>query len=151
MRTPLAIVLLLATCSSANASSSLACSIEAKALQLTLEGVVSHGLGEQLTDVRGDLKLSHPLIASNLKAHALERQDVTQFWMTGRDLKIRLYRESTSGPGESVEIIMEATGKSSDEGMSYRGTFKAVLSHLRDGATEAETKTLDGKLACSSD
>ncbi len=95
--------------------------------------------------MRGDLKLSHPSITSDLKVNTLQRPDVTQFWMTGRDLKLRLYRDSTASPGESVEIIMEATGRSGDEGTAYRGTFKAILSQLKDGLQRQKQRRLTAK------
>lgn len=134
----------------AEASGSVSCTIAHASLKMDLEGVVSHGVGEQLTEVRGDVAVSDPLITSGLKAHKLERQDVTQFWLTGRNLKIRTYRDSTDVPGESLEVILEAVGKGQDE-LSYNGIFKAILSKLETGKTEAKTRTIQGKVTCSSE
>ena len=132
------------------ASGTLSCTIEHPSLEMNFEGVVGHGLGEQLTEVRGETTIKSPMITSDLKAMTLAREDVTQFWFYGRDLKLRLYRDSTKEPGESLELTLEGTGKG-DDGMSYSSVFKATLSKLEAGATEAKTLTIKGKATCSSE
>jgi len=132
----------------AQATGAISCTIEDKSLDLSFEGIFSHGVGEGLTDVRGELKAKVDLLA-NIKSATLERRDVTQFWMFERSLQLRIYRESAGEPHETLDLVIETIQDRKDE-MSYSGTYKGTASHFdQKTGPEAKTKTFKGRVSCS--
>lgn len=146
----LSAILLVAMCIPASASGSLSCTIESKKVELSLEGSFSHGVGEGLVNAGGTLALHSDTVRTSKVT--LERENVTQYWLSGPDLKLRLYHEPTEGEHEEIDIVIETKvpkGSDSDE-TTYKGTFVATLrGPLPPGGSEGKTETAKGSALCS--
>ena len=64
-------------------------------------------------------------------------------WLYGDDLKLRLYRETDSGPHGYVEIIIETRSRDEDD-TEYEGTYKLIIF-----VAEARELVFNGKASCS--
>lgn len=71
-------------------------------------------------------------------------ENVIQHWATGRDLKLRLYREDTLG---SADLTIEARGRADNED---RRSGKYRLNAVQTPAKEpSRTVNLQGFVSCS--
>ncbi len=140
---------LLAGATPAAATASLACSIDDKALLLEVAGIASHGLGEVLTSFEGTAAIRLPGTPESLKAVKIERETLTQYWLDGPLLKLRLYAETASEPHGSVEIVIEARRPARD-GTAYPGTYRIDAITAGSGANPIQRVSRSkGKAACS--
>src|SRR5215204_2812765 len=99
--------LLLAT--PAYATASLSCSADDKALRFSAEGIVSHGVGETVAQFAGELEVRLKDAPPGLRKLPLALEHLTQRWLHGREVKLRLFRErEREGEGQgSVELVVE--------------------------------------------
>lgn len=131
----------------ADATGSIACTVADKSLELTVEGAVSSGTGAALVNAGGILSVrlaGTPAPASSL---TLTRENVTQFWLDGSVLKLRLWRDI--GSDVEADIVIEARRSPRDE-TEYPGTYRLELTlPPLPGAGEARFLKAKGKIACS--
>jgi hypothetical protein len=134
----------------AQASAGFSCSIEDKALKLGVEGAFSRGVGEGVINFGGKLEVLAKATPEDFRNVDLERENLTQTWINGRDFKLRMYRERTgSAPHGYVELVVETRQSSRDE-LEYAGSYVLTVHHLaseQDG--EGKTVTVRGKARCS--
>lgn len=149
MRAALALPVL-AGVTPAGATASLSCSAQDRAVSFAVEAVVSHGVGEVVTGFRGEAILRLKGIPDGFRPQVFESGNLTQAWIRGRDVKIRIYRDGPeSGPRASVELVIETRGAGGDA-TDFRGTYELSVEHLAaSSGAEARTAKARGKAACS--
>jgi hypothetical protein len=135
----------------AQASAGFSCSVEDKALKVGVEGAFSRGVGEGVINFAGKLEVLAKATPDDLRNVDLEREHLTQTWINGRDLKLRMYRERTGNalPHGYVELVMETRQSARDE-LEYAGTYVLTVHHLAsEQDSEGKTFTARGKARCS--
>ena len=138
--------LLLAT--PAYATASLSCSADDKSLRFSAEGIVSHGVGETVAQFAGELEVRLKDAPPGLRKLPLALEHLTQRWLHGREVKLRLFREREEGHG-SVELIVETRRAGKDE-TEFSGSYVLTVSG-EDAApgTPARTLKARGRASCS--
>lgn len=136
----------------AHATASLSCSFRDATLALEVEGTISRGVGEGVMNFGGTLEIlaKAAAIPANLRKTEFDLSHLTQRWLYGTEVKLRLYRErGENEPHGYVELIVE-TKRVPREESSYRGTYVLIVYDVpaAQGA-EAKTVTLRGRAACS--
>ena len=135
--------------SPALASVALSCSIADKMLDLTLEGTISRGVGEGLISVKGEAKANIEMLSGELRAFTFERGEITQYWLGGQNLKLRLYRETAVEPHETLDIVIDVRSKGDPDAVDYKGSYSASASSMAGvAAGEAKTVTFKGRASC---
>jgi hypothetical protein len=135
----------------AEASAGLACSIEDKKLKLSVEGAVSRGVGEGVINFGGKLEVLAKATPDDFRSVDLEREQLTQAWIWGRELKLRMYRERTgSAPHGYVELVLETRQTGTRDELEYAGSYVLTVFHLKsEQDSEGKTFTARGKAKCS--
>jgi hypothetical protein len=127
------------------------CSVEDESFTINLEGIFSHGLGEALTEAKGEIEIKADVgpLAKGLAGKPIVLADVKQFWMRGQELKVRLYRDAEGEAKGSLEIVIE-TAREGDDETAYAGTYTASVRRV-DAKTGAEEESVSarGPIACS--
>jgi hypothetical protein len=134
----------------AHASAGFSCSIEDKALRVSVEGAFSRGVGEGVINFGGRLEVLAKATPEDLRRLDLERENLTQTWINGRDLKLRMYRERAgAAPHGYVELVLETRQSSRDE-LEYAGAYVLTVHHLvSEQDSQGKTFTARGKARCS--
>ncbi|MFL4974575.1 MAG: hypothetical protein ACJ8DT_12930 [Microvirga sp.] len=137
--------LLLAT--PAYATASLSCSADDKSLRFSAEAIVSHGVGETVAQFAGELEVRLREAPPGLRKLPLALEHLTQRWLHGREVKLRLFRER-EGDG-SVELVVETRRAANDE-TAFSGSYVLTVSS-EDAAPGAPARTLKarGRASCS--
>ncbi|HEX8165869.1 MAG TPA: hypothetical protein VF601_08785 [Beijerinckiaceae bacterium] len=132
------------------ATASLSCDADDKSLKLSAQAVVGHGMGEGLSGFQAEIQVLLKGAPETLRKLELAGEHLTQHWVHGREVKLRMYRD---GPGSeaagSVDLVVETRAAAKDE-PEHRGSY--VLTVSTPGASPgAEGKTLKarGRAACS--
>ena len=136
----------------AHATASLSCSFGDANLALEVEGTISRGVGEGVMNFGGtlEIKAQAAAIPENLRKTEFDLSHLTQRWLYGTEVKLRLYRErGENEPHGYVELIIE-TKRAPRAESSYRGSYLLIIYDVpvAQGA-EAKTVTLRGRAACS--
>lgn len=149
-RTALAIAAWLCLAGQAQATGTLHCSIADRSLTVTFQAIVSHGLGEGLVSVQGQVIPGEALAAAGHGPFPLDRETVAQYWHRGGALKLRLYRETPTPPLLSLDLIIEATREKRDA-RAYAGRYEAEAFRI-DDVTGPEGKIIKakGRVDCQS-
>ena len=88
-------------------------------------------------------------IPADLSKLPLELEHLTQRWLYGKDLKLRLYHERPgAGLHGTLELIVEAKQAQRDE-TEFRGTYVLIVYHIPAEGADGKTITLRGRAACS--
>ena len=135
----------------AQASAGLSCSVEDKTLKLEVEGAFSRGVGEGVSNFGGKLEVLAKTTPDDFRSVDLEREHLTQTWINGRDLKLRMYREreGNAAPHGYVELVVETRQSPRDE-LEYAGSYVLTVFHLKsEQDSEGKTFTARGKAKCS--
>jgi hypothetical protein len=148
--TPLALTALIATAGPAFATAGLSCSISDKSFQLEMSGVVSHGVGAALISAEGAGKSSIAILSDGMKTFTFDRDQITQYWLNGNVLKLRIYRESEGSTHETLDLEIEARQRGGIDSPTFPGTYTATATSMA-GVTgsEAKSATVKGKISCS--
>ncbi|BAT60673.1 hypothetical protein GJW-30_1_03222 [Variibacter gotjawalensis] len=135
----------------AYATGSLHCEAEDKSLTFQVSGVVSRGVGSRIMNFKGESQIKLPKIADDLKTLSYEQDHLVHSWLSGRELKLHLYREREGEKRHGyVEIVIETTLKSKTEG-AYAGKYNAEVYDLPEGASETKPVKFNGAIRCSAD
>ena len=139
--------LLLAT--PAYATASLSCSADDKSLRFSAEGIVSHGVGETVAQFAGELEVRLKEAPPGLRKLPLALEHLTQRWLHGREVKLRLFREREGEGQGSVELVVETRRAANDE-TEFSGSYVLTVSS-EDAApgTPARTLKARGRASCS--
>lgn len=141
---------LLASTQTAFATGGFSCSIDDKVVNFETTAVVSHGVGEQIPQIKAELEIRTPGTPDDL--HKLDlSKSVTQKWYYDRDLKLRFYREREGDKAHGyVELVIQARRKKSGDETSYSGNYILTVHDLGSaGGSEGKTTTRRGRVACS--
>lgn len=135
----------------AQATATLTCDIEDKTAKLSLQSVVSRGVGEAISGLNGALEIAVKGAPDDLRKIVFENAHLTQSWLHGRDLRLRLYRErADNAPHGYVELIIETRRAGKDEEAPYAGSYELIVHSLPSAnATEGKTLKARGKAKCS--
>ena len=131
----------------AYATASLSCSADDKSLRFSAEAIVSHGVGETVAQFAGELEVRLKEAPPGLRKLPLALEHLTQRWLHGREVKLRLFRER-EGDG-SVELVVETRRAANDE-TEFSGRYVLTVSS-EDAAPGAPARTLKarGRASCS--
>ena len=129
----------------AAASGNLMCSVEDESFTINLEGIFSHGLGEALTEAKGEIEIKADVgpLAKGLAGKPIVLADVKQFWMRGQELKVRLYRDAEGDAKEAWrnrddEDPADMLGNAGDEVREQLGNLGDDVRDTADDATDDE-------------
>jgi hypothetical protein len=133
----------------AHATASLACSIADRSLHLDLQSAVGRGAGEVISNVRGELQSKLKDIPDDLRKVEFENSHLTQSWLYGRDLRLRLYRER-SGEGQHgyVELIIQTRRTGKDDEAPHVGTYEIEVYFIPTAGSEGRTLKARGRAKC---
>jgi hypothetical protein len=129
------------------ASASLACSAEDKAVRFSADAVVSRGLGEQVPQFSGQIELLVQGVPEDFRKLSLSLEHLTQRWLHGGEVKLRIYREREGEPHGSVELVI-ATRQSRKDETEYRGRYELAVTTVGQDLA-AKTLKARGRATCS--
>lgn len=131
------------------ATATLSCDADDRSLKLSVQAVVGHGAGESLSGFQGELQVLLKGAPDDLRKLALGAEHLTQHWIYGREVKLRIYRERPDGLQGDVEIVVETRAGAADE-PEHRGAYVLTV-HAPGPSAGAEPKTLKarGRATCS--
>jgi hypothetical protein len=86
-----------------------------------------------------------------LRKVALERDHLTQQWIDGPDLRLRIYRERADDkPHGYVEIAIVTRRKGKGEESPYAGTYELTVHYMtKEEGGEPKTTKARGKVECA--
>jgi hypothetical protein len=122
-----------------SATATLLCTANDTAVQVTIQASV--GLAGSLGAVQGELVLKSEGAAQKL---SFTGENVMQHWATGRDVRLRLYRDETLG---SADLTIETRGKADDEA-PRPGRYRLQAVQTLPNAPSRSVK-LNGYATCS--
>jgi hypothetical protein len=83
------------------------------------------------------------------RAFTFERGEITQYWLGGQNLKLRLYRETAVEPHETLDIVIDVRSKGDPDAIDYKGSYSASASSMAGvAAGEPKTVTFKGRASC---
>lgn len=141
-----AAALLAAGAAPASASGSFGCTVDDAAVAFTAEGVFSHGMGEVFSNFRAELTLKPKGQAKAVGPLALDGEALAHHWMSGGELKLRLYHEAAGESQASIDLVVETRRRPSDE-TTFTGRYRLTLSGA--GAADGKERVLKGRITCS--
>ena len=103
------VVALICASQQASATATLLCTANDTAVQVAIQASV--GLGGSLSALEGELILKGKGLSGPWKV-SFTGENLMQHWATGRDVRLRLYRDETLG---LTDLTIEARGKADDE------------------------------------
>ena len=98
---------------------------------------------------KGELEILAPGIPKDFQKIEFAKEHLTQRWLDGRNLKLKIYREREGEPHGYVDIVIEAWPRK-DEEDQFRGGYTLTIFDMsvkKDG--EGKTTTLKGRVTCS--
>ena len=144
-RLPSVMVLLLCVAPPALASGGLSCEGTGKQASLRLEGGVTRGMGGPLFSFNGSAQIAAKGVAADLRKISFDRENVPQYWLDGKELRLLLYRErSGDRPHGYVEVTILAKA-AGDEG-EFKGSY-ALTAFDTTGERERRHEA-EGRLTC---
>jgi hypothetical protein len=137
MRTPGFAIAALLLATPAYATASLSCSADDKSLRFSAEGIVSHGVGETVAQFAGELEVRLKEAPPGMRKLPLALEHLTQRWLHGREVKLRLFREREGEGQGSVELVVETRRAANDE-TEFSGSYVLTVSS-EDAAPRARS------------
>ena len=131
------------------ATATLSCDAGDKSVKLSVQAAVGHGAGESLSGFQGEIEVLLKGAPDDMRKLALGPEHLTQHWVHGRAVKLRIYRERPDGQPGDVEIVVETRAGAADE-PEHRGTYVLTV-HVPGPSSGAEPKALKarGRATCS--
>ncbi len=146
---PIAAVLAILSAGPAFASGGFSCTVDDKVLSLDAESAFSHGLGEGLLNFHGTAEIRDPFAPDSLRKVKLEPGHLPHHWLSGNELKLRIYSETTDGPFASFDLTVETTSSEADD-PSYNGTYRLQIYRAEAPAGSDEQQVIrTGTAECS--
>ena len=129
----------------AKASGGISCDAGGTGTTVTFSGGVTRGLGSPLFSFSGEATVRDASVAPDLQRTEFELRHVAQYWLSGNELKLVLYRER-EGDKLHGEVTVTVETNAVDEG-SFAGTY--VLD-VRDVPETGDTKEFraEGAIEC---
>ncbi len=137
-------------CQPASASGGLDCSAEGD-VTIEISGGVTHGMGGPLFSFEGRLEIAGGGIAADLGSMSFARNDVVQYWLDGKELRLLLYRERVGDqPFGYVELTIRTMVRGEDDEGNYVGRYELNAFDMTEAnGGEGTTVVRDGDIACS--
>ncbi|MDB5529628.1 MAG: hypothetical protein JWR51_2731 [Devosia sp.] len=146
MRLPtiaLSALVLLAGIAPAAATGTLSCSVQDQHVAFDIMGVVPHGSGDPVLQLRTELRAGLDGPASDQPVVVFTDAMLTQYWYDENLLNLRFYTEDNSGAFSSSELLITTHADAEQDGF-FPGHYHVSL--YRDGPVE-----IDGDVTCSAD
>lgn len=140
----------LAGTSPAWATATLSCSVTDKTVDFAIMGVVPHGQGDPLMQIRAELKAAPDGLSDNTEPVVMSDDNNTQYWLDAETLNLVFYKEGeTAGAFSSTELTIKTTVRAEDDAY-FDGTYH-LTSYLpaAEGKGESTEMQADGKVSCS--
>ncbi|MEJ1160718.1 hypothetical protein [Prosthecomicrobium sp. N25] len=130
----------------ANATGSLDCSIEDRAVAFSLTAVFGHGLGSPISNLQASLALKAKDAPAGPPEVSFGSEHLVHSWLRGREIRLHLYREPAEGErGPALELVIETRGSGSDAD-SATGRYEMTASRVENG--QEKTRIYKGKARC---
>ena len=148
MRSILVVFLIIAS-TSAHGSAGLNCEADDKSVRFKLEAGISRGAGEGFFSFSGKLEIRAASAPSDFRTLAFDKEHLTQRWLDGQSLKMRIYREREGEPHGYVDLVIEARPRKGAEDLEFSGRYALSIFELPKGKSKGRTTTLKGRVTCS--
>ena len=139
----LSTIVLLAGIVPAVATGTLSCSVEDQHVAFDIMGVVPHGSGNPVLQLRTELRAGLDGPVSDQQVVVFTDAMLTQYWYDEKLLNLRFYTEDNSGAFSSSELLITTQADAEGDGF-FPGHYHVSL--YRDGPVEIE-----GDVTCSAD
>lgn len=151
MRSLLVLSALMAATLPAAASGGIWCNLEDQSVRLSIESGVTRGMGAPFFNFRGTLEILDNSIADDLRKSEFAGQQLAQYWLDERVLKLRIYHERQGDkPHGYLDLVIE-TQAGDDEGL-YGGSYQLTVFDMTGDTTGAGRETaLGGEINCGSE
>lgn len=137
----------LGVASPAAASGGLSCSVDDGKATFEIESGVTRGMGSPVFNFRGTLDIADERLAADLRHSAFTGENLTQYWLDGSRLNLRLYRERVEGPHASIDLVVLT--ESSDDESGYSGSYTVSVGDLiGDNVPEPLEIEITGAVEC---
>lgn len=146
LRALAALVLAVLSAAAAHASGGISCEAEDKTVKFQAQAGVN-SLGAAFFDFKASLEILAPGAPKDFRKLAFNNDHLTQRWVGGRNIKLRLYRERAGEPHGYVDLIIETWSRKDDE-LEYRGTYLLDIFDVTKDAPDGKTITLKGRVTC---
>lgn len=132
----------------AMATGNLGCEVDDATMSLNIESSISTGLGEPMLNFRGEASLKDGSISEPLRNPKFDRTHLTQYWLGGPDLRLRLYQDIDGEISQgSVELIIKT--ESSDEEGGFAGRYTLMVYDTAGRKPgDAKESRFEGKVSC---
>jgi hypothetical protein len=129
------------------ATGTLDCNIADANMVLDASAAVRDGPGGHFSRLDGKLEIKAKGAPDSMRRMELKLDDLTQRWLHGNDLKLRVYRDrGGDGPSAEMDLVVEAK-RSGKEKPDYSGTYLLTVSHMAGG--EEKVVTVRGRAKCT--
>lgn len=142
------LALLFLSTAPALATGSAACSFSDRNLRFFAEAAFSRGNGEGIMNFGGTLEVLVKESPEDFRSVPLTMGHLTQRWLYGKELKLRLYHERTGEPHAYVELIIETKQQGRDE-TELQGSYILNVYQIPPGAALGRILTVRGRASCS--
>ncbi|MFG1373949.1 hypothetical protein V5F32_17365 [Xanthobacter oligotrophicus] len=144
----LSLALLLAGGSCAGATGTLDCSIDDKAIAFEAQAVFSHGLASSFSNFRAELNARAKDAPPAFAKVEMDGTALAHHWFRGNELRLHLYQERADAPFGSLELVIMARSRDTDE-TAFAGRYELRLFGAGvDGGKDFE-RTYRGRATCS--
>jgi hypothetical protein len=134
----------------AAASGGIWCHLEDQSVKLSVDSGVTRGLGAPFFNFRGKLEILDKSVPEKLRTTEFDGQNLSQYWLDDRALKLHLYREwEVDKSFDYVELVIE-TQAGDDEGL-YGGSYKLTIFDSKGAAGEGKQTELGGEINCDAE
>ena len=143
-------LILLAGTSPAWATATLDCHASDKTVDFSIMGIVPHGQGDPLMQVRAELKADPVGLSDKTEPVEMSDENNTQYWLDAEVLNLVFYKEmETAGAFSSTELTIKTVVRAEDDAY-FDGTYH-LTSYLpaADGKGEPTEMQADGTVSCS--
>lgn len=129
------------------ASGGLSCEGDDANAKFLVESGVTTGMGGPVFNFRGELEILNSGVAEDLRRTAFEPQNLPQYWLDGKELRLLVYRERPNEkPHGYVELTILTTNK--EEGL-YEGRYEVkVFDTADESKAEPQSYAAEGAVSC---
>ena len=152
MRFAAAVVVGSILASPAFASGGLHCRADGEKASFEITAGVTRGMGSPVFSMHGELEIFEDSVADDLKKTMFERDNLAQYWLSGDELNLVLYRERTDGPFGSIELTVQTTARGEDDEGFFDGDYDLQVSEaIGEGSGGSKIIDVAGKVECSAE
>ncbi len=145
MRLSSALVLSLCAVTPALASGGLSCEAKGRQASFEVQSGITRGMGSPLFSFRGSIRIAGKQVAADLRTLSFRQENVAQYWLDGRELRLVLYREREgSNPHGYVQVTLlaRATGGEGE----FKGSYS--LTAFDTTGDRERTQKAEGRVTC---